>query len=158
MALHTAPRTLVDVLERAQVDFQLLPHARTETAAAEAESLGLDPREVAKTVVLTTPDGFVRAVLPASQRLDLRKTRDILRVKDVELATEEALAGAYPEVELGAVPPFGGPYGDRVLIDRCLVEGEWIVLEAGTHEESVRLKTSDLLTLADAQIAHICAD
>ena len=71
-------------------------------------------------MVLTTPDGFVRAVLPASNRLDLGKLREILGTKDVELATEAVLAGAYPEFELGAVPPLTGGDGDRVLVDRRL--------------------------------------
>jgi Ala-tRNA(Pro) deacylase len=157
MALNAAPGALVHVLELAGVDYELLPHLRTESAAAEAEILGVDAYEVAKTLVVTTPKGLVRAVIPASQRLDLARVEEVLAVGDAELLTEEALAGAYPDVELGAVPPFGGPDGDRVLVDRCLVETESVVLEAGTHEESVRLKTSDLLTLADAQIAHICA-
>jgi hypothetical protein len=53
-------------------------HPRTTTAAAEAHVLGLEPRDVAKTVVLSTPDGFLRAVLPASERLDLGKVRALL--------------------------------------------------------------------------------
>src|SRR5207302_1361414 len=81
----------------------------------------IDPHQVAKTLILTTPFGFVRAVLPASDRLDLEKARQTLNTSEVELATEETLVGAYPEFELGAVPPMGGAY-DRVLVDRRLFE------------------------------------
>jgi hypothetical protein len=38
--------------------------------------------------------------------------------KTTRLATEEELAGADPMFELGAVPPFGGPAGDRIIADR----------------------------------------
>jgi hypothetical protein len=31
-------------------------------------------------------------------------------------------------------------------------------IEAGSHEESVRIVTSDLVRLADADLADICAD
>jgi len=58
--------------------------------------------------------------------------------------------------ELGAVPPFGGPTGDRAVLDRRLAARESVVLEAGSHERSVRLRTRDLIRLADAPIADIC--
>ena len=109
-------------------------------------------------MVLTTPDGFVRAVVSASDRLDLGKLRGILGTKDVELATEAVLAGAYPEFELGAVPPLTGGDGDRALVDRRLSENEWVVLEAGTHEQSLRLRTSDLVELTEAWLVDLSQD
>ena len=158
MTNRSAPQSLVDELERASIAYELIDHARTTTAAAEARVLGVAQHEVAKTVVLRTPEGFVRAVLPASDRLDLGKLRGILGTKDVELATEAVLAGAYPEFELGAVPPLTGGDGDRVLVDRRLNENEWVVLEAGTHEQSLRLRMSDLVELTDAQLVDLSQD
>ena len=155
---HTAPESLVQQLDRASIAYELIGHPRTTSAAAEARTLGLDPHEVAKTVVLVTPDGFVRAVLPASERLDLRKVRTVLDTKDVQLATEGILAGAYPDFELGAVPPLAGAGGDRVLVDRRLYEKEWVVLEAGTHEQSLRLRTADLVELSGARLADLSQD
>jgi prolyl-tRNA editing enzyme YbaK/EbsC (Cys-tRNA(Pro) deacylase) len=58
-------------------------------------------------VVLTTPTGSFAPFLRASDRLDFAKSWEILGTKDVELATEAVLP-AYPEFELGAVPPTGG--------------------------------------------------
>lgn len=158
MTARTAPQSLIDELERASVAYELIDHARTTTASAEARVLGVAPHEVAKTVVLTTPDGFVRAVLPASDRLDLGKLRGILGTKDVELATEAVLAGAYPEFELGAVPPLTGGDGDRVLVDRRVCENESVVLEAGTHDQSLRLRTSDLVELTGARLVDLAHD
>lgn len=158
MTARTAPQSLIDELERASVAYELIDHARTTTASAEARVLGVAPHEVAKTVVLTTPDGFVRAVLPASDRLDLGKLRGILGTKDVELATEAVLVGAYPEFELGAVPPLTGGDGDRVLVDRRVCENESVVLEAGTHDQSLRLRTSDLVELTGARLVDLAHD
>jgi len=158
MMTHTAPESLVQQLDQASVTYELIDHAPTTSAAAEALALGLDPHEVAKTVVLITPEGFVRAVLRASERLDLRKVRTVLDTRDVQLATEEVLAGAYPDFELGAVPPLGGAGGDRVLVDRRLCENEWVVLEAGTHEQSLRLRTADLVELSGARLADLSQD
>jgi Ala-tRNA(Pro) deacylase len=154
MTAGAVPHGLVELLEEASVAYELIGHPRTTTARAEARALGLDPAEVAKTVILTSPGGFVRVVLPASERLDLEKAKAILGT-DVRLATEQELAGAYPDFELGAVPPLGGGAGDRVLIDQSLHERPSLVLEAGTHEQSVRLGTADLERLCDCQLADL---
>jgi Ala-tRNA(Pro) deacylase len=60
------------VLDEAGASYELLPHAHTESATAEADALGVPADDVAKTLVVTTPEGYVRAVVPASCRLDLR--------------------------------------------------------------------------------------
>lgn len=151
---------LTRVLEAEGVDYELLPHGHTESAVAEAEALGLDPTDVAKTVVVETPNGYARAVLPASERLDLRKLSDLLGVpkKEIHLASEEALARDYPEFDLGAVPPLGGSRREPVVIDRQVAERDTIVLEAGTHEESIRLSRDALVQLTGAQVADITQD
>ena len=95
--MHTAPKELLEDLEAEQIEYAVLPHERTMTAKAEAHALGVDPDEVAKTLVLISPSGFVRAVIPASERLDLRKVRELLEIDELALATEAELAGAYPE-------------------------------------------------------------
>jgi Ala-tRNA(Pro) deacylase len=147
-------------LEDAGVEYELLPHARTETAAAEAEALGISSDEVGKTIVLATPGGYVRAVLAASDRLDVRKVRELVggAKHQVRLAGEADLARDYGEFELGAVPPYGGPAGDRVLVDRRLAERESVVVEAGSHDESLRLRTVDLVRITDAQVGDISKD
>ena len=110
-------------------------------------------------MVLSTLDGFFRAVLPASERRDLGKVRALLGTRDVHLATEEVLAGAYSDFELGAVPPLTGDGGgDRVLVDHRLCESDWVVLEAGTHEQSLRLRSSDLVELSDARVVDLSRD
>jgi Ala-tRNA(Pro) deacylase len=151
---------LTRVLDEAGVSYELLPHARTEDAVAEAEALGLAPADVAKTLVVTTPQGYVRAVLPASERIDLRKLREVRGggKKKVHLASEKDMGRDYPEFDLGAVPPIGGARRDPVVIDSRLAGCDSVVLEAGSHEESVRVSTGDLVRVAEAEVADICLD
>jgi Cys-tRNA(Pro) deacylase len=143
-------------LDDAGVDFDVLEHEHTERAADEAKALGVEPEDVAKTLVLAVPDGNVRAVLAASERIDLHKVAGVLGVggKKVQLATEDDLARDYSGFELGAVPPFGGP-DDRVIVDERLSKRDSVVLEAGSHETSVRLKAADLVRLTEAEVADI---
>ena len=147
-------------LEETGVDFDLLEHEHTERAADEAAALGVAVEEVAKTLVLVGPSGNVRAVLPASERIDLGKVADRLEAghKEVQLATEDEMKRDYPDFDLGAVPPFGGREGDRVIVDSRLAARDSVVLEAGSHERSVRLKTADLVRLTQAEVSDICRD
>jgi Ala-tRNA(Pro) deacylase len=146
-------------LDEAGIDFVLLEHPRTEKATDEAVALGVGPEEVAKTLVLVAPSGNVRAVLAASERIDLHKVAGTLGVsgKKVHLASEENLAHDYADFELGAVPPFGGRE-DHVLVDERLAGRDSVVVEAGSHDRSVRLKTADLVRLTNAQVADICKE
>jgi Ala-tRNA(Pro) deacylase len=139
-----------------QLGYELIQHTPTMSAGEEAVAVGAPPQEVAKTIVLFTERGYVRAVLPASERLDLHKVRELLEDGHrARLATESELAAAYPMFELGAVPPFGGPAGDRTIVDRRLADRETVVIEAGSHSESVRMQARDLITVAEAEIADI---
>ncbi len=155
-----AKEVLARVLDEAGVRYELLAHAHTESAVAEAEALGLSPADVAKTLVVATPEGYVRAVLPASERIDLGKLRDVRggARKKVHLASEEDLGRDYPEFELGAVPPVGGGRRDPVVIDMRVAERDSVVLEAGSHDESVRVSTADLVRISGASVADIAAD
>jgi Ala-tRNA(Pro) deacylase len=143
-------------LEEAGVDFDVLEHERTERAADEATALGMDAEEVAKTLVLVAPSGNVRAVLAASERIDLHKVASVVGVgaKKVHLASEDDLARDYPDFELGAVPPFGGR-DDQVIVDERLAARDSVVVEAGSHDRSVRLKADDLVRLTEAQVTDI---
>jgi Ala-tRNA(Pro) deacylase len=149
---------LMAALDYYRVPYELIPHRPTHTARAEARAVGVDPEQVAKTIVLATPNGYVRAVLPASCRLDLAKARAFLGTEDVLLASEGMLAYDYPEFDLGAVPPIGGDRVDPVVIDRQTADREWAIFEAGVHNRSLRLKTAGLLAVANASVEDICED
>src|ERR687896_1479841 len=141
---------LTSVLDAAGARYDLLPHAHTETAAAEAEALGLAPADVAKTLVVAKPEGYARAVLPASERIDLGKLSEIVgeRKKALRLASEEELERDYPDFELGAVPPVGGARRDPVVLDGRLAERDSIVFEAGADEEFVAAHPASLVRIA----------
>ena len=150
---------LVALLRDEGFEFEVLPHRRTTTAVEEAAVLGVMPQMVAKTLVLRDDEGErLRAVLPATSRVDVAMLAGAVGAGTVTLLDEADLVMAYPQFELGAVPPFGGPAGERVVVDRRLAEVDHVVVEAGVHDTSLRLRTEDLLTVADAQLADIAQE
>ena len=147
-------------LDDAGASYQVLHHEHTERATAEALALGVSPDEVAKTLIVATPEGHVRALVPASRRIDMRKLADALGEgrKQLHLCSEDEMRRDYPEFELGAVPPLGGATSDPVVVDSALARLDSMVFEAGSHDDSVRVQTADLLRLTNAQIDDIARD
>jgi Ala-tRNA(Pro) deacylase len=154
MRLHTTPRVVTDSLSDAGIPFKVVTHWRSDSASGEAAALGADAREVAKTIVLSTPDGFVRAVVRASDRIDMHRVREVIDTH-VGLASEEELAGAYPEYELGAVPPIVDGHADPIVIDERLRSLSAVYIEGGTHEQSLLVRTADLIEQEGARVAAI---
>jgi prolyl-tRNA editing enzyme YbaK/EbsC (Cys-tRNA(Pro) deacylase) len=157
---HELPESchaVVDALVDADVAFELLPHRQTMSASTSARELGIEPRQVAKTVVVRAGGRLVRTLVAASRRVDLRKLEPLLDGVPA-LLTEEELDGAYPQFELGSVPPFGGPAGDEVVVDFAVAALPDVVVETGSHALSLRLGTRDLLAVAGARVADIVED
>lgn len=148
---------LTEALADHGIPFETLEHDRTDRAVDEAAALGLEPHGVAKTIVVTTGGGNVRVLLPASERLDMHKLRGLFNSGDLHFLTEEDLAREYPDFELGAVPPIGGP-NDELVIDQRIPARRHVVFEAGTHDCSVRVESSDLVSIGRARVADVCLD
>ena len=146
---------LADALREAGVEFEVLPHRRTTTAGSEARVLGVAPEETAKTLITKGELGYVRAVVPAAGHLDLAKLAAVLDGETMTLLTEAELELRVRTDELGAVPPFGGPEGDRVVVDAALAGSDSVVLDAGGHDASIKLHGRDLVSVAHAVVADI---
>lgn len=148
-----ATRGLTGILAGAGIAFEVLPHRRTTTAEAEAHALGVAPAATGKTVVVRANDERVRVVVPASTRLSMERLAHVLG-GEPELLTEAELAETYPMFDVGAVPPFGGP-DDRVVVDAVVAQHHSVIVEAGSHELSLRVAPHDLIELVHAEVAEV---
>jgi Ala-tRNA(Pro) deacylase len=145
-----------DLLEQAGVPHRMVPHPPTYTAASDAEATGLPAARVAKTVVTIEDDTLRLAVVPASRRLDLHRLRAALHAGEhLRLATEEELAEAFPEFEVGAIPPLGRLVGAEEVVDALLAYEPEILVAAGDHAHGALLSPDDLVRVAGARIADI---
>jgi Ala-tRNA(Pro) deacylase len=142
-------------LERLGVRFEVLPHPQSATALDEARSLGLDPEEVLKAVVLDIETGHALAIVPASERLDMDLVRDALGDRDARLASEDEIEGAFPEFELGALPALPSLLHVPVVIDPAVFEHRTVTFAAGDQRESVRIETHPLLHGATVTVSPI---
>ena len=104
----TRAAAIVEFLAGEGLDYELIEHEPTMSAGAEAGTTHHPLDQVAKTIVLHDGSAYVIAAIPASERLDLHKLRELLGAsRRLRLAGEDEIAREFPSLEVGAVPPFG---------------------------------------------------
>jgi Ala-tRNA(Pro) deacylase len=157
--ITTGSAAICEYLEAEGVRYELIEHPPTMTAGVEAIATHRPPQQVAKTIVLQYGERYLLAVVPASERLDLGKLRELLGApKSLRLATEEEMAVDFPTLEVGAAPPFGPMLPLAEVIDERLSEKDRILCAAGDHRHSVLVDPRDVVRVTGAKIADICVD
>lgn len=141
-----------EYLDRENVPYEHTIHRTAFTAQEVAAEAHVPGQMVAKTVVLKVDDRFALAVLPASARVDLGSLQASLQAGEIRLATEFEFTGLFPDCEVGAMPPFGNLYGLAVYVEESLTRDAEIVFNAGTHQDTVRMKYADFARLAQPQV------
>lgn len=146
-------------LDEHGVDYEVIKHPERFTAAAEARAAGIGPQDAAKDVVVRRGDTYILAVIPASERLDLKKVRALLDTDDrPRLATETEIAADFPEFEVGALPPFGPIHDIPEIVDRRLLDHDRVLCAGGDHRHSLRIDPNEIVRIADARVADLCQD
>ncbi len=108
LVAHESAGALSAYLSAHGVRHEIVEHAPAFTASLEARAAAVPPDQAAKTIVLHDHGAYLLALVPASERLDLHKLRDLLGAsKSLRLAAEEEIATHFAQFEVGAVPPVG---------------------------------------------------
>lgn len=142
-------------LREANVSYEIQQHRRTFTAQQTAESEHVPGSLVAKVVMITGDHGLAMAVLPAPRHLDARKVAAALQWSTARVAQEWEFANAFLDCELGAMPAFGNLYELPVVVDRELTANDDIIMQAGTHTETISLPFADYQRLVEPIVAEI---
>jgi prolyl-tRNA editing enzyme YbaK/EbsC (Cys-tRNA(Pro) deacylase) len=97
------------------------------------------------------------AVIPASHRLDLHRTRELLGATGhLRLATEDELERDFPMFDVGAMPPLGPMMPMPEIIDVHLLYHDRILCAGGDHRHALRLDPRDLLRVCEPRVAALC--
>ncbi len=150
-------RKLKQFLDDKKVKYVSIQHSPNYTAQEIAASAHIPGKELAKTVMVKLDGKMAMAVLPASFRIDFDLLKDACDAERAELATEQEFRDAFPECELGAMPPFGNLYGMEVFVAPSLAEDEEIAFNAGSHTELIRLAYRDFERLVQPKLLDFAA-
>ncbi len=146
---------LAALLDSEGIKYKLSTHPPTYTSQGLARSEHISGYQVAKPVVVHTDFGFAMCVIPACKHLDLHRVAEVLQVFDVRLASEFEMVRLFPHCELGAEPPIGTMFDLKTVIDSSLHGQDYIVMQAGSHDEAVEIRRDDWERLCDPIVADI---
>jgi Ala-tRNA(Pro) deacylase len=151
------PHSLLNCLHANKVPYEILPHAKVFTARMAAAAEHIARHHQAKVVMVSTPESPAMVVLPSDRKLDLRKLRKLIH-EPVSIKTEAEFASIFPDCETGTMPPFGNLYGLPTYVDRHLTEEDYIVFEAGTYTDSIKIRYSDYERAVRPLVADLALD
>jgi Ala-tRNA(Pro) deacylase len=93
-------------------------------------------------------------VLPADHQIDLEKVENAIG-NAVSLAQEQEFKSLFPDCAIGAMPPFGNLYGLPTYVDNSLAEQDYIVFEAGTHTDAIKMGYRDYEKIVKPEVKDL---
>ncbi len=145
---------LLKYLNLTGVQYQVISHVPAFSAHSVALATRVPDSDLAKTLLVRADEQYWMAVLRADYHINQKSLKHALEAKHVGLATEEELSVFFPDCEVGAMPPFGKLYALPVILDQALAGDEYIVFNACTHTQSVKMKFTDYEKLVRPIVAE----
>ena len=119
-----------------------------------AQSLGVDPDSVFKTLLVDGGDELAVAIIPVTCRLSLKATAAALGMKRAEMCAVERAERSTGYV-VGGISPLGQRRRLRTVIDESAELYERIYVSGGRRGLDVSLVPGDLVDLLEATVAPL---
>jgi Ala-tRNA(Pro) deacylase len=148
------PKQLIDCLNDNKAGYEILHHPEAVSAQRIAQAEHVKARHHAKVVMLKSGDQHLMSVLPADHQIDLEKVAKAVG-KTASLDTEQEFKSLFPDCATGAMPPFGNLYGLPTYVDQRLAQEDYIVFEAGTHTDAIKISYPDYERIVKPQVEDL---
>ncbi len=128
---------------------------RAESYGLEAaESLGLDPERVFKTLMIDVDGRLCVAIVPVAGSLDLKRAAAALDGKKATLADPAAAQRATGYV-LGGISPFGQKRAHRTVVDESALQHPTVYVSGGRRGLDIEVSPTDLVDQTRAVTAAV---
>jgi Cys-tRNA(Pro) deacylase len=133
----------------------IAPGVPTPTVPDAAAALGVDERQIVKSLLFAAKDGsVVLAVLSGASRVDRKKLRELTGLRGLELAPAEVVLEktGYPA---GGTPPVGHVMTLDVVIDSSVTELPVVFGGGGRIDSLLRITPDEIVRVTNATVADI---
>lgn len=147
-------------LEQAGVIFRILEYVHDADHMDEgygleaAAKLGIDASQVCKTLMVDTGNQRVVGIVPVNTRLNMKSIASAVGAKKATMTSPE-VAQRESGYVVGGISPFGQRTHHQTVLDASVMNYPEILVSAGKRGLDVALDPHDLVTLLNANIAHI---
>jgi Ala-tRNA(Pro) deacylase len=152
--LMEMPKRLMECLNDAKVQYEVLRHSEAVTAQRIAEAEHVKGRHQAKVVMVKSGDQHLMVVLQADHQIDLEKIEKVIG-KAVSFDKEDEFKSLFPDSAIGAMPPFGNLYNVITYVDKDLAAQDYIVFEAGTHTDAIKMSYRDYEKIVNPKVEDL---
>lgn len=153
----------IAALVKAGIEHEVLQYdhdARAQSYGDEAvkalAGADLVPHQIFKTLVIAGPAGLAVAVLPVPAKLSLKSAAAALGIAKVTMA-DPAAAQRSTGYVLGGISPLGQRRPLPTVVDESALLFDRVLCSAGKRGWDIALAPADLIRLAGAVTADICA-
>jgi Ala-tRNA(Pro) deacylase len=140
------------LLEERGVAFTETHHQLAFTAQEVAQQEHVTGHRLAKVVIVLVQGQPVELVLPASRRVVLDRVQQMTGTSQVRLASEAEMDRVFTDVETGAIPALRHWKDVDVIMDETMKVDGKIILQGGTHEDTVELDFHDWYNLVSPRV------
>ncbi|EKE06157.1 MAG: YbaK/prolyl-tRNA synthetase associated region [uncultured bacterium] len=145
---------IIRQLANHSIKYEVLEHEPVYTSEQAAKVRGLSLQQGAKSLLLKADNKFILIVLPGDKKLNSKKLKKMLGIKNLRFATPEEVKEIMG-CEIGACYPIGTIIGIKPLVDTLLSQNEIISFNPGVHNKSIKIRWSDYQGLTDPELADI---
>lgn len=138
-------KKILKYLDEKKYRYSTIDHKTTFTAWDTAATEKVDPKTIAKTLILKTEKDYLVAVLPGNRNLDKQKLLKIINAKrkkeglkaykKLDFAKEAWMKKNLPG-KVGATPPFEGILNLEIFADNLLLKNKKIYVGTGEYTSS----------------------
>jgi nondiscriminating aspartyl-tRNA synthetase len=143
---------IVRLLKRNEMEYNHKKHEPTPTSEDSARVRGTKPEEGIKAIILkgkSSKENYQFNV-PSHMKLDIKKVKQIVG-EACEFEDPEIIKKRYGIV-IGGVPPFGNLLGIKTYFDKRIAEEKTAAFNCGMQEESIVMKSEDLIKIVGPKI------
>lgn len=148
-------KQLREFLAEKKTSFEVIKHSPAFTAQQIAAIAHVSGKNIAKTVIVKINGELAMIVEPAHVKIDLDAVKRQLNAASVELASESEFRSRFHNCEVGAMPPFGNLYNMDVYISDQLSNEDFILFNACTHSELIKMSYKDFYNLAHPKVLYL---
>lgn len=151
------PAKLIQYLEKAGIDHNILEHKTVYTAIDAAATMKKKLNEIAKSLLVKADKDYYLVLLPADYNVDFAKLGKCIGahrgkdVKVVKIPGEKIMAEAL-KVKAGAMSAFGQLHKLPVIMDKGLAKAKKAVFSSGSFNHSVEMAVKDFAKLENAAL------
>ena len=148
------PAKVISFLKKHKIKHEVITHRTVFTAYDLSQTLKRKLGEVAKTLVVKMDKAHALVVVPASHQVDFKLLKKVMGAKKVDIDRENVMTKLF-KVKPGAISPFHGPLHKLpVYVDKAVMKAQKAVVQAGSFEQSLHMKTKDLLKVVEGKLGN----